>query len=78
MLNTLTRDTVAKILPVHSCLAWMHGKLITLFLLDSESNFVVGFREAEILSSSCFAHTLQLVVEEGVLAQRGVDFTFCL
>ena len=57
-----------------SCLdAWKINEKLHLVLRDSGSNFVAGFREAEILSSSCFAHTLQLVVKDGVLAQRGVE-----
>ena len=35
MLNTLTRDTVAKILPVPSCLAWMHGKLMRSYIISA-------------------------------------------
>ena len=35
--------------------------------------FIAGFRDADILSAGCFAHTLQLVVNEGVLAQQGVQ-----
>ena len=53
--------------------AWKINEKLHLVLRDSGSNFVAGFREAEILSCSCFAHTLQLVVKDGVLAQRGVE-----
>ena len=53
--------------------AWKINEKLHLVLRDCVSNFVAGFREAEILSSSCFAHTLQLVVKDGVLAQRGVE-----
>uniref|UniRef100_A0A1X7UWW1 Zinc finger BED domain-containing protein 4 n=1 Tax=Amphimedon queenslandica TaxID=400682 RepID=A0A1X7UWW1_AMPQE len=42
-------------------------------LRDSGSNFVAGFRNADILSCACFAHTLQLTIKDGILSQRSVE-----
>ena len=42
-------------------------------LHDSGRNFVPGFRNAGILSCSCFAHTLQLAINDGILLQKGVE-----
>jgi len=36
---------------------------------DNASNFVAGLRDGDIPNISCLAHTLQLVIEDGVLAQ---------
>lgn len=41
--------------------------------LDSGSNFVSGFRNSGILSSFCFAHSLQLAIKDGILVQRSVE-----
>ena len=43
---------------------------------DNGHNFVAGLRDAEIPNVGCLAHTLQLVVKEGVLAQ-GEWKTYC-
>ena len=42
-------------------------------LRDNGRNFVVGLRETGISNFGCLAHTLQLVVKDGVLAQRSVE-----
>ena len=39
---------------------------------DNASNMMKASREAKLPSMGCFAHTLQLVVNEGVLSQRAV------
>ena len=59
-----------------SCMEqWQISEKVHLVLRDNGSNFVnvAGFRNAGILSAGCFAHTLQLVVSDGVLAQQGVQ-----
>ena len=57
-----------------SCVdAWKIKDKVHLVLRDSGSNFVAGFRDIGLLTSSCFAHTLQLAVKDGVLAQTGVE-----
>ena len=57
-----------------SCMEqWHIREKVHLVLRDNGSNFVAGFRDAGILAFGCFAHTLQLVVHDGVLAQRGVQ-----
>ena len=39
---------------------------------DNRSNFVAGLRDAGIPNIPCLAHTLQLVVKDGCLAQPAV------
>ena len=50
---------------------WHIREKVHLVLRDNGSNFVAG-----ILAFGCFAHTLQLVVHDAVLAQRGVQTLF--
>lgn len=45
---------------------------VVLVLRDSGANMVKGMRLAEIPDLSCSAHTLQLVVNEGISSQRAV------
>lgn len=45
---------------------------VHLIIHDNASNMMKGSREAKLPSMGCFAHTLQLVVNEGVLSQRAV------
>ena len=45
---------------------------IHLVLRDNAANMVKAMREASLPSFGCFAHSLQLVVEDGVLSQRAV------
>lgn len=52
---------------------WQLAGKLHLVLRDNGRNFVAGLRDAEIPNVGCLAHTLQLVVKEGVLAQRGVE-----
>lgn len=52
---------------------WKISQKLHLVLLDSASNFVAGFRNSGILSSSCFAHSLQLAIKDGILVQRSVE-----
>lgn len=53
--------------------SWKITDKLYLVLRDSGSNFVAGFRNAGILSCSCFAHTLQLAIKDGILVQKGVE-----
>jgi len=39
---------------------------------DNGSNMIKAMTEANLPSFGCFAHTLQLVVNDGILTQRGV------
>ena len=41
---------------------------VHLVLQDNAANMVKAMREASLLSLGCFAHSLQLVVEDGVLS----------
>uniref|UniRef100_A0A1X7VB91 HAT C-terminal dimerisation domain-containing protein n=1 Tax=Amphimedon queenslandica TaxID=400682 RepID=A0A1X7VB91_AMPQE len=52
---------------------WNITDKLHLVLRDSGSNFVAGFRNADILSCACFAHTLQLTVKDGIFPQRTVE-----
>lgn len=45
---------------------------IHLILRDNASNMIKGMRDAGIPDLGCFAHSLQLVVHDGVLSQRVV------
>ena len=42
-------------------------------LRDNAANMIKAMREASLPSLGCFAHSLQLVVEDGVLSQRAVS-----
>ena len=43
-----------------------------LVLQDNAANMAKAMRDASLTSLGCFAHTLQLVVHDGVLSQRVV------
>ena len=45
---------------------------VHLVLRDKAANMVKAMQEASLPSFGCFAHSLQLVVEDGVLSQRAV------
>jgi len=45
---------------------------VVLVLRDSGANMIKGLRLADIPDLSCSAHTLQLVVNEGISSQRAV------
>ena len=45
---------------------------VHLVLWDNAANMAKAMREAALPSLGCFAHTLQLVVDDGVLSQRAV------
>ena len=52
---------------------WHVSNKVHLVVRDGGSNFVAGFRNAGIPAVSCFVHSLQLVVKEMIVAQRGVE-----
>ena len=41
-------------------------------LRDNAANMIKAMREASLSLLGCFAHSLQLVLEDGVLSQRAV------
>ena len=45
---------------------------VHLIIHDNASNMKKASQEAQLPSLGCFAHTLQLIVNEGVLSQRAV------
>ena len=45
---------------------------VHLVLRDNAANMAKAMREASLPSFGCFAHSLQLVVEDGVLSQQAV------
>jgi len=51
---------------------WQLAEKLHLVLRGNGRNFVVGLRDANITNVGRLAHTLQLVVNEGVMAQRQV------
>ena len=61
----------------NKCLqSWDLTDKIHVVVRDNGSNFVAGFKVASIPNIPCLAHTLQLVVKDGCLAQPAVvDFT---
>ena len=56
--------------------AWgISDEKVHLVLRDNAANMAKAMREASLSSFGCFAHSLQLVVEDGVLSQQSVtDF----
>ena len=46
---------------------------VHLVLRDNASNVEHAMKDADIVSFGCFAHSLQLVVHDGVLSQLGVS-----
>ena len=45
---------------------------VHLFVRDNATNMVKAMRDGSFDDFGCFAHTLQLVVHDGVLSQRSV------
>ena len=55
---------------ITKCLdSWILSDKIHVVVRDNDNNFVSGLRDAAIPSFGCLAHTLQLVVKDGCLAQ---------
>jgi len=52
---------------------WQLAEKLHLVLRDNGRNFVAGLRDANIPNVGCLAHTLQLIVNEGITAQRQVQ-----
>ena len=51
---------------------------VHLVLRDNVANMAKAMRDASLTSLGCFAHTLQLVVHDGVLSQRVVMDTLAV
>lgn len=47
-----------------------------LIVRDNAANMAKCFKELELPSTSCFAHSLQLVINEGIISQRYVTNIF--
>ena len=60
-----TGENIANLI-VTSLQSWNLEEKLVCIVRDNESNFVAGLRDADI---PCLAHTLQLVIDDGVLAQ---------
>ena len=59
---------------INSCIqAWKLTEKLTCIIRDNAANYVAGLRDADIPNFGCLAHTLQLVINDGVLVQRGVQ-----
>ena len=52
---------------------WNVVNKVHVIVRDSGSNFVAGLRNAALPNFSCMAHTLQLVICDGCLAQKDVS-----
>lgn len=63
-----TGENIANL--IASCLqSWKIQNKLVCIVRDNGSNFVAGLRNAGMPNISCLAHTLQLVIDDGVLAQ---------
>ena len=51
---------------------------VHLVLRDNAANMAKAMRDASLPSLGCFAHTLQLIVHDGVLSQRAVQDTLAI
>ena len=59
---------------INSCIrSWGLTEKLTCVIRDNAANFVAGLRDADIPNFGYLAHTLQLVINDGVLVQRGVQ-----
>ena len=55
---------------VHS---WEIEQKIVCILRDNAANTIAGMNCADLKSLSCFAHSLQLIIKDGVLTQPAVQ-----
>jgi len=54
-------------------LSWeINKENVHIVLRDNASNMARAMKDADLCSYGCFAHSLQLVVNDGVLCQRAV------
>ena len=59
---------------INSCIQyWKIAEKLTYLVRDNAANYVAGLRDAGIPNFGCLAHTLQLVIHDGVLVQRCVQ-----
>ena len=59
---------------INSCIqSWNLVEKLTCIVRDNAANYVAGLRDADLPNFGCFAHTLQLVIHDGVLVQQGVQ-----
>ena len=66
--NSHTGDQIASTL-INCLQAWGIFDVLHVGVCDNGSNFVAGLRDSNIPNIPCLAHTLQLVVHDGCLAQ---------
>jgi len=63
-----TRENIATL--ITTCLnTWSIKEKLVCIVRDNGSNFAAGLRNANLPNIPCLAHTLQLVIDNGVLAQ---------
>lgn len=56
---------------INSCIqSWGLTEELTCVIQDNAANFVTGLKDANL---DCLAHTLQLVMNDGVLVQQGIQ-----
>ena len=59
---------------INSCIQyWKIAEKLTYLVRDNAANYIAGLRDAGIPNFGCLAHTLQLVIHDGVLVQRCVQ-----
>ena len=67
-----TGDNIASM--INSCIrSWGLTEKLTCVIRDNAANFVAGLRDADIPNFGSLAHTLQLVINDGVLVQQGIQ-----
>ena len=67
-----TGDNIASM--INSCIqSWGLTEKLTCVIRDNAANYVAGLRDTDIPNFGCLAHTLQLIINDGVLVQRGVQ-----
>ena len=68
-----TEGNIANI--ITTCLrSWKVENKLLCIVRDNGANFVAGLRDSGLPNISCLAHTLQLVIDDGVFAKPGVVY----
>ena len=68
--HTAANTSAAIVSHVHS---WEIEQKIVCILQDNAANMIAGMNCANLKSLSCFAHSLQLIIKDGVLTQPAVQ-----
>ena len=66
--DSYTGENIANLI-ITSLQSWNLEEKLVCIVRDNASSFVAGLRDADIPNIPCLSHTLQLVIDDGVLAQ---------